>query len=155
MLFWRAKWSCHQISIYSKWVDVKFGRSKKGGNVFQCIKLEELMMREDFKLAATCSKSAGTNLTIKKWNSNKNFRIKKVCNCNMRGILWNSDRISQPRCWIVKAHRVPHNSYQGATGNVSCNPASNQQAIPLVHWHPWLCWECIQPEHNEVNKFHL
>jgi hypothetical protein len=29
------------------------------------MKLEELMMREDSKLAGTCSKSAGTNLTKK------------------------------------------------------------------------------------------
>ncbi len=64
MCCWWAKYSCSQINIYSKQVDVMLADQKKGGNIFQCMKLEELMAGEDSKLAGRCYKLAGTNFTI-------------------------------------------------------------------------------------------
>jgi hypothetical protein len=39
---------------------------KEGGNVFQFIKLEELMVGEDSEPAGTCSELAGTHFRIRK-----------------------------------------------------------------------------------------
>ncbi len=58
---------CHHLYIYSKRVDVIMaGQQIKGRNVFQFMKSEELMVREDTKLVRMCYKLAGTNFTIRK-----------------------------------------------------------------------------------------
>jgi hypothetical protein len=44
------------------------------GNVFQFIKLEESMVGEDSKQEETCSELVRTHFTIKKLNSDENFR---------------------------------------------------------------------------------
>jgi hypothetical protein len=72
---------------------------KNSKNIFQCMKLEELMVGEGSKLAGTGSKLAGTNFTIGKINEipMKILELKKVQNCNNCKIPRNSDQISQPR----------------------------------------------------------
>jgi hypothetical protein len=42
------------------------GPEQKGWNIFQCMKLEELMVGEDSEPAGMCYELAGTNFTIGK-----------------------------------------------------------------------------------------
>jgi hypothetical protein len=79
---------CHTY-IYSK--------RKKGRNVFRFMKLEESMAGEDSEPAGTCSKLAGKHFTIGKKKSDENSGVQKVQNWNNRGILQNSEQISQSR----------------------------------------------------------
>jgi hypothetical protein len=66
------------------------------GNVFQFMKLEELMAGEDSEPKESCSELVRTHFTIRKKNPNENSGVQKVrywINC---GIPQNSELISQP-----------------------------------------------------------
>jgi hypothetical protein len=67
------------------------------GNVFRFMKLEQLMAGEDSKPEKTSSELVGSHFMIGKKNSDENSGVQKVLNWKNCGILWNSERISQPR----------------------------------------------------------
>jgi hypothetical protein len=58
---------------------------KKGGNVFRCKKLEELMAGED-----------SNQQRLEKLISDENYGVQKVWSWNNHRILQNSKQISQP-----------------------------------------------------------